>query len=85
MAERQGDLTLALRAVRRRGSKLDDYPYYLSTFLYEEGRLAALTGDTVGALKAYRHYLALRVAPEPELQPEVERVRGELARLSGAP
>ena len=85
VAERQGDLTLALRAVRRRGSKLDDYPYYLSTFLYEEGRLAALTGDTIGALQAYRHYLALRVAPEPELQPEVERVRGELARLSGAP
>jgi hypothetical protein len=34
--------------------------WYLSTFLREEGRLAALTGDTAGAIRAYQHYLALR-------------------------
>jgi hypothetical protein len=58
-------------------------PTYLSTFLREEGRLAALTGDTAGAIHAYQHYLALRSNPEPRLRPEVERVRGDLTRLLG--
>jgi hypothetical protein len=38
-------------------------PLYLSSFLSEEGRLAALTGDTAGAVRAYRHYLGLRPIP----------------------
>ncbi len=59
--------------------------WHLSSFLREEGRLAALTGDTVGAVGAYRQYLALRPDPEPEVRPEVERVRGELAALPRAP
>jgi len=29
----------------------------MSTFLREEGRLAAITGDTAGAVRALRHYL----------------------------
>jgi tetratricopeptide (TPR) repeat protein len=78
LAEIQGDLPLALRAVRRRGSG-----WYLSTSLREEGRLAALTGDTVGAVRAYQHYLALRPNPESAVKPEVEQVRAELARLVG--
>jgi hypothetical protein len=53
--------------------------------LREEGRLAALTGDTVGAVRAYRHYLALRTNPEPEVKSEVDSVRAELARLSEEP
>ncbi len=56
---------------------------YLATFLREEGRLAALTGDRAGAIRAYQHYLALRSDPEPSLKPEVDRVRAELARLVG--
>jgi tetratricopeptide (TPR) repeat protein len=83
VAEAQGDLALALRAVRRRGAVFGEFPWYLSTFLREEGRLAALTGDTAGAIRAYQHYLALRPNPEPEVKPEVERVREELARLVG--
>ena len=46
--------------------------WYLSTYLREEGRVAALAGDTASALRAYRHYLALRPDPEAEVQPEVE-------------
>ncbi|HET9294473.1 MAG TPA: serine/threonine-protein kinase [Gemmatimonadales bacterium] len=81
LAEAQGDLPRALRAVRR-GSGYDLFPlWYLSTFLHEEGRLAALTGDTAGAIRAYQHYLALRPDPEPEVKPEVERVRVELGKL----
>jgi len=84
IAEEQGDLALALRAVRRRGAGfMSGFPFYLTTFLHEEGRLAALTGDTAGAIRAYQHYLALRPDPEPEVKPEVERVRGELAHLVG--
>jgi hypothetical protein len=56
---------------------------FLSTYLREEGRLAALTGDSAGAVGAYRHYLTLRAHPEPALQPGVEKVRAELARLEG--
>jgi len=55
----------------------------LSTQLREEGRLAALVGDTAAAVRAYRHYLALRNDPEPVLRPEVERIRAELERLEG--
>jgi hypothetical protein len=84
IAEAQGKLPFALRAVRRRAGSYDLLPtWYLSTFLHEEGRLAALTGDTAGAIRAYQHYLALRPDPEPEVKPEVERVREELARLVG--
>ena len=37
--------------------------------------------DTAGAVRAYRHYLALRLDPEPALRPQVEAVRGLLAHL----
>ncbi len=76
--ERRGDMGRALALMRRRtiwGNQL------LSTQVREEGRLAALVGDTTGAIRAYRHYLVLRDDPEPRLRPEVERVRAELQRL----
>ncbi len=84
LRERQGNLRSALAAVRRR-----PYAYhltdYLAPHLREEGRLAALTGDSAGAVRAYRHYLALRSDPEPALRPAVEAVRAELATLAGTP
>ena len=49
------------------------------------GRLAALTGDTTGAVRAYRHYLALRPNPEPVAQAEVQRVEQALAALGARP
>jgi hypothetical protein len=51
--------------------------------LREEGRLAALAGDTAGAVRAYRQYLVLMAHPEPAVAPRVERIRAELARLEG--
>ncbi|MFN2564380.1 MAG: tetratricopeptide repeat protein [Gemmatimonadaceae bacterium] len=75
--ETRGEIRLSLDLVRRRSV----WNMYLSTQLREEGRLAALSGDRAGALRAYRHYLALRGDPEPALRPEVERVRAELERL----
>ena len=43
----------------------------------------AMTGDTAGAIRAYRHYLVLQADPEPAARPRVERVRAELAALTG--
>ena len=50
----------------------------------EEGRLAALTGDTTGAIRAYRRYLALRGGADPKLQARVQQVRSALAALEQA-
>jgi hypothetical protein len=84
LRERQGDPAAALNAVRRRS-----YAYhltdYLATHLREEGRLATLTGDRAGAIRAYRHYLVLRSDPEPSLRPGVDSVRAALAKLGGKP
>ena len=85
LAEYQGDLPLALRALRRRASGFGLMAIFQSTFLREEGRLSALTGDTVGAIRAYQHYLALRRDPEPALWSEVEQVRAELKALVSEP
>ena len=74
LLEAQGDLSGALAAIRRNTYHWN-YQSYLSSCLREEGRLAALTGDRPGAIRAYRHYLALRSNPEPALAAEVKRVR----------
>jgi hypothetical protein len=78
--EKQGDPKRALAAVRRRWY---DSTIHLATHLREEGRLAALTGDRPGAIKAYKHFLALRPNPDPHLRAEVARIRAEVARLEG--
>lgn len=74
----RGDTAKALEAVRRR---VYFWTRYLASHLREEGRLAALTGDRDGAVRAYRHYLALRTDPEPTLTEDVESVRAALAAL----
>lgn len=84
LREEVGDSRGALAAIRRRTYGLGP-PWFRSTYLREEGRLSALTGDTVGAIAAYRNYLALRSEPEPGLKSEVERVRTELAALVAEP
>ena len=80
--EELGEPERALEWVRRTGGVQG---WFLSTKLREEGRLAALTGDRERAISAYGHYLELRSDPEPEVLPEVEAVRDELARLVGEP
>jgi serine/threonine-protein kinase len=80
MRESLGDLAGALKLIRKR-AYFGGGVVFLSTFLREEGRLAALTGDRAGAIRAYRHYLALRTNPEAAVKPEVDRVRAELANL----
>jgi serine/threonine-protein kinase len=78
--ESQGKRDAALAALRSR-------PYFIgwqplvSASLREEGRLAAQVGDREGAIRAYRHFLALRPNPEPALRPINTTVQNELAKL----
>ena len=80
--EARGDARAALRAARRCFA-YGVFAVNLSYCLREQGRLAVLVGDRAGAIRAYRHYLALRHSPEASMKPEVDRVRGELALLVG--
>ncbi len=79
--EKLGDTRAALGAARRRSDAWSQNNPYLATHLREEGRLAALAGEREEAIRAYRHYLALRADPEPSLRPQVEAVRRELRQL----
>lgn len=79
--ERVGDLPSALRVVQRRPLHQWTGLPLLSTFLREEGRYAALLGDTVTAVRAYRHYLALRTWADSAVQDRVTEVRAALAAL----
>lgn len=82
--EALGDAPAALAVLRRRSNADWFAPSYLATLLREEGRLALMVGDTAGAIRAYRHYAALRADPEPRLRADAERVRRQLAALGVA-
>jgi TolB-like protein len=78
--EARGDVRRALNAIRLRPHGLG-VVWTEAVGAREEGRLAALVGDTAGAIRAYRHYLELRHSPEPDLIAQRDSVRAELARL----
>jgi serine/threonine-protein kinase len=78
----QGEIERALAAARRRGLWGSTPKLQLPAFLREEGRLAALSGDTVGAIRVYERYLELRTEPDPgPAQAQVDSVRKELRAL----
>jgi serine/threonine-protein kinase len=84
--EEQGDNRSALAAVRRRlgGMQHPQFTLVEPAYLRDEGRLAALVGDTAGAVRAYTYYLAIRDQPDPgPMTREVEQVRKHLAMLTG--
>jgi hypothetical protein len=80
--ERAGNVSGALAAIRR-GRWLFP-PEYLASYLREEGRLASLSGDREGAIRAYRHYLLLRADPEAVLRPQADSIRRALAKLEAS-
>ncbi len=61
--ERSGQPERALAAVRRRNASVLGVAWI--SLVREEARLAAITGDTSGAIRAYRQYLALNNDAEP--------------------
>jgi serine/threonine-protein kinase len=83
LREAQGNLQAALAAIRRR--EVDYFPAYLwslPAFLRQEGRLAALTGDTIGAIRSYDQYLTLRTNPDAPFKPQRDSVIAERAALA---
>ena len=84
LLEKYQNPAAGLRAVRRRSTWWSNDMPYLAAQLREEGRLAALAGQKQEAIESYRHYLSLRSAPEPKVQPEVDGVKKELAKLESA-
>jgi hypothetical protein len=81
MLAAHGQLERALGAVRRRDQMSLALSLSLPEYLREEGRLAALLGDTAGARRAYGHYLALREDPDPPWRAQWDSVRMELSAL----
>jgi hypothetical protein len=79
--EESGDLPRALRMMRVRawGFSNDVGEAVRSR---EEGRLAVMTGDTAGAIRAWQRYLLLRRDAEPSLIPQRDSVRAQLDRLT---
>jgi hypothetical protein len=78
----QGRIDRALRAVRRRYSSLGyPNPAGIAESFRLEGQLAAAAGDKVGAIRAYRNYLKVRVDPEPSRIPQRDSVVAELAAV----
>ena len=82
--EKAGDLPRALAMVGRYAVWATESVPYLGTQLREQGRIAALAGEKKRAVRAYRHYLAMRVDAEPFAKSQADSVRRELARLGVA-
>jgi len=77
--EAVGDPGRALALLR---SRIIDFPNWSAAASYRaEARLAALTGDTTGAIRVYRQYLSLRQYAEASFIPQRDSVAAELARL----
>ncbi len=81
LLEGQGEYRRAAAAATRYRYALG-YPSYLSTYLREAGRLAALAGDREGAAGHLTRYLALRRDPEQSRQDEITAVRRLLGSLA---
>jgi hypothetical protein len=79
---RQGDFATAASLARRMIRWVGTSPYPRRMLhLRQEGRWAALAGDTARAIKAYDEYLMWRYNPEPVLVPQRDSVRAEVAEL----
>ncbi len=81
LRETLGDDRAALVALRRRPYFFGRQPF-LAAILREEARLAARTGDRAGAVRAARHYAALRAGAEPALRDDARRAAVDLSRLT---
>jgi hypothetical protein len=77
----RGEYARAREAFRQREIGSGEAAAYWATMLRYEGRAAELAGDTLGAVLAYRHYLALRDAPDPATRLYADSVRAVLSRL----
>ena len=78
--EQLGDTRQAYAAVQRRRSG-PVINLFGATYVREEARLAAATGDVNAAIRAYQRYVRMRAEPEPSMLADLEAAKRELARL----
>jgi hypothetical protein len=76
-------VTGAARAIGRVEVALPVSPTYRSSYLREQARIGLELGDTAGAVRALRRYVALRADAEPALRAGADSVRARLAGLVG--
>ncbi len=80
---RLGQPARALGVMRGRPIDFWDGLPFIARALRLEGRYALAAGDTVGARRAWRQWLALRTDPDSALLGQVREVREALARIGG--
>jgi hypothetical protein len=78
-----GEPERAADAASRRSIETGGGAQFLAALLRVEGDALLLASDTAGAIRAYRHYLALRHDPDPGARVWSDSVRAALARLEG--
>jgi tetratricopeptide (TPR) repeat protein len=83
LREATGDLPGAARTIGRVQVALPVSPTYRSSYLREQARIGLEVGDTAGAVRALRRYLALRANAEPVLRAGIDSARARLAGLVG--
>jgi tetratricopeptide (TPR) repeat protein len=83
LREAAGDLPGAARTIGRVQVALPVSPTYRSTYVREQARIGLEVGDTAGAVRALRRYVALRATAAPALRPAADSGRALLARLVG--
>ncbi|HET8835044.1 MAG TPA: hypothetical protein VFN08_09955, partial [Gemmatimonadales bacterium] len=83
LREATGDVTGAARAIGRVEVALPVSPTYRSSYLREQARIGLELGDTAGAVRALRRYVALRADAEPALRAGADSARARLAGLVG--
>jgi hypothetical protein len=81
LLEEAGDDARALSVLDRRDYWTSNLSPFEIEFWRRAGDLASRLGDRAQARRAYERYLKLRVYAEPEMAPEIDRVRAALARL----
>jgi hypothetical protein len=82
----RGEYRRGLKAARRRPIHHNGlFSIMLPAHLVVEGELAAIVGDTAGAIRAYRHFLAIRDAPDSGVPAaQVQRVKSSLSQLEAS-
>ena len=83
LREATGDLPGAARTIARVQVALPLSPTFRSTYAREQARIGLEVGDTAGAIRALRRYVALRATAAPALRPAADSARALLARLVG--
>jgi hypothetical protein len=81
LREQMGDLRGAARSIGRVQVAMPVSPTYRSTYLREQARIGLEVGDTAGAVRALRRYVALRANGEPVRRAELDSARARLGVL----